>query len=136
MLEDGTISCFDVGISYTTGATCVAVGVIGSRPELDSNVLIFQMNANSYGNTWHRSVQPAPTQARHEQSPISAVVFNPNVIAVKFDPNYQADATIMAVYTKDTRRYLWHLSAACVAANTWNASLFSAATDSGGHCCC
>lgn len=126
-LEGGTITSFDVGPYYATGQLAIVIGVSGGTGAI-SNVLLFLQG----GYTW-QEVGATSTGAGNGfmrlgtgTTDVGHGAFDPNVIAVKFDSNYQSDAAIMAVYTNSVTPGTFLASA--VAAGQWNSAVLNTAT--------
>jgi hypothetical protein len=126
-LETGTITSFDVGPYYATGQLAIVIGVSGGTGAI-SNVLLFLQG----GYTW-QEVGATSTGAGNGfmrlgtgTTDVGHGAFDPNVIAVKFDSNYQSDAAIMAVYTNSVTPGTFLASA--VAAGQWNSAVLNTAT--------
>ena len=124
-LEGGTITSFDVGPYYATGQLAIVIGVSGGAGAY-SNVLLFLVG----GYTWQEvgATSTAAGNGYMKTADVGRGAFDPSVIAVKFDNNYQSDAAVMAVYTQPAAvgavvagTYL----ACAVAAGAWNSAVLN-----------
>jgi len=129
LLESGTITSMDVGSLYGSGVTTIAIGITGNGVlHAYSNVLEFQMSSNILGSNW-TEVGATSTGAGNgfmKYADVGQGTFDPNVIAVKFSPNFQSDATLMAVYTNSVAGGTF--LAAANGAQPWNSAMLPTAT--------